>query len=101
MPLIACKDRRVARLFRRSLLGLFLLFLFGPSRTALHAQTISIKLVDGRNARPMADKCINVWVGDKSAPKSRPLLDTKRTRMASPTFTSPGRMQRLAIRANS
>jgi len=77
MPVIACKDRRLARLFRRSLLGLFLLFLFGPSGTALHAQTISIKLVDGRNGRPMADKCINVWVGDKSAPKSRPLLETQ------------------------
>lgn len=77
MPVIACKDCPAARLFRRSLLGLFLVFLSGVSGTALPAQTISIKLVDGRNGRSMADKCINVWVGDRAAPKSRPLLQTQ------------------------
>ncbi|MGC0775442.1 MAG: hypothetical protein WB543_21085 [Candidatus Acidiferrum sp.] len=77
MPVIACKDLRVVRLFRKSLLGLFLAFLSGLGGAALHAQTISIKLVDGRNGRPMADKCINVWVGDRAAPQSRPFLETQ------------------------
>ncbi len=77
MPVIACNHRPVVRLFCRSLLGLFLVFLCGLSPTALHAQAISIKLVDGRNGRPMADKCINVWVGDRAAPKARPSLETQ------------------------
>jgi hypothetical protein len=37
--------------------------LFG---TALRAQTIYIKLVNGRNGKPMAGRCIRVGVGDKS-----------------------------------
>ncbi|MGH9472845.1 MAG: hypothetical protein ACRD2H_03945 [Terriglobales bacterium] len=36
------------------------------SGTALRAQTIRIKLVDGRNGKPLADKCIRVGVGDRS-----------------------------------
>ncbi len=77
MPMIACKNCLAVRLFRSSLRSLFLLFVLGSYGMALHAQTIRIKLVDGRNGRPMADKCINVWVGDRSAPKSRPLLETQ------------------------
>lgn len=32
--------------------------------TAVHAQTLRIKLVNGRNGRPIANSCINVWVGN-------------------------------------
>jgi hypothetical protein len=32
--------------------------------TAVHAQTLRIKLVNGRNGRPIGDRCVNVWVGN-------------------------------------
>jgi hypothetical protein len=50
---------------RRGILKLLpLLFLFLPGMS-LFAQTIEIKLVDGRNGRPMvgASSYVNVWVG--------------------------------------
>lgn len=65
------------RLFCGGVVGLFVLLAFGSSGTALRAQTIRIKLVDGRNGRPMGGKCINLWVGDRSARMSRPLLETQ------------------------
>lgn len=63
-----------------SLVGLLLVFLSVLGGTALQAQTLSITIVDGRNGRPMADQCIDVWVGDRAAPKSRPLLETQTDR---------------------
>lgn len=50
-------------LFYKSLVGLFVLLILGSYGTALRAQTIKIKLVNGRNGRPMVGKCVNVWVG--------------------------------------
>lgn len=41
---------------------LMLLFTLSWS-TALHAQTIRIKLVDGRSGRPLVGAYVNVWVG--------------------------------------
>lgn len=32
--------------------------------TAVHAQTLRIKLVNGRNGRPIANSCVNVWIGN-------------------------------------
>lgn len=77
MPVTARKGRPAVRSFRRSPRSLFLLLLLGLCGRVLHAQTVRIKIVDGRNGRPMADKCMSVWVGDRSAPKSRPLLMTQ------------------------
>lgn len=57
--------------------GLFVLLYLGVFGSALRAQTIRIKLLDGRSGRPMAGKCIDVWVGDRSAPTSRPSLETQ------------------------
>jgi hypothetical protein len=44
---------------------LLVLLVFGSSGTVLCAQTIEIKLVDGRNGRPIAGTCVNVWVGNE------------------------------------
>jgi len=44
----------------------FLLFLlFASSCTILFAQTITIKLVNGKNGHPMSNSHVNVWVGTK------------------------------------
>jgi len=32
--------------------------------TAVHAQTLRIKLVNGRSGRPISDSFVNVWVGN-------------------------------------
>ena len=55
----------------------FMILFAGSLGTGLRAQTIRIKLVNGKNGHPMALRCLNLWVGDKSAPKSRPLLETQ------------------------
>jgi hypothetical protein len=56
---------------------LLVLLALGPSSTLIRAQTIEIKLVNGRNGHPIAHACINVWVGDRSQPGSRPLLEAQ------------------------
>ena len=33
------------------------------SGTALHAQTIKVKLVNGKSGQPIAKTCVNTWVG--------------------------------------
>jgi len=49
-------------LFARPLVFLALV-IAGSFGTALRAQDIRIKVLDGRNGRPIADECVNVWVG--------------------------------------
>ncbi len=46
-------------------LSMLVLLVFVLSGTALRAQTIEIKLVNGRTGRPMSDTCVNVWVGSE------------------------------------
>ena len=55
-------------------LSLSLLLLFVTSG---RAQTIEVKIVNGRNGHPVADRCMYVWVGDRSNPSSGPLLETQ------------------------
>src|SRR5689334_1361969 len=43
----------------------FLLLLTFGSVFTLSAQTLEIKLIDGRNGHPIANSCVNVWVGDE------------------------------------
>ena len=52
-------------LFFRSLIKLLTVLAFCSSGTVLHAQTVQIKLVNGRNGLPMASTCVNVWVGNE------------------------------------
>jgi hypothetical protein len=42
-----------------------LLLLTFSSAATLSAQTIEVKLIDGRNGHPLANTCVNVWVGNK------------------------------------
>jgi hypothetical protein len=67
MPMTECSKTRVrvlgVRLFFRRLVQFFVLLAFGSSGTVLCAQTVEITLVNGRNGRPMAGACVNVWVG--------------------------------------
>ena len=45
-------------------IGVLLVFsLVSASGTLLYAQTIGIKIVNGRNGSPLSGKCVNVWVG--------------------------------------
>lgn len=46
------------------MLRLLLLFTFSSAFT-LSAQTIEVKLIDGRNGHPIANSCVNVWVGNE------------------------------------
>jgi hypothetical protein len=41
--------------------GFLALFLFASCSTALRAQTIQIKLVNGRTGRPVAGACVGAW----------------------------------------
>jgi hypothetical protein len=47
----------------RCLLRLIMFFFLSSSGTFLYAQTIEIKLVNGRSGDPISDTCVNVWVG--------------------------------------
>lgn len=53
------------RLLFRNVVPLFVLLACVLSATIPRAQTVDIKLVNGRNGLPMARTCINVWLGDE------------------------------------
>lgn len=67
----------VALLFRSLLVTLFVVLVADSLGMNLRAQDIRIKLVNGRNGQPMARKCLNVWVGDRSSRRSGLLLETQ------------------------
>ena len=46
------------------MLRVLLLITFSSAFT-LSAQTIEVKLIDGRNGHPIANSCVNVWVGNE------------------------------------
>jgi hypothetical protein len=47
----------------RSVVQFVALLLLASSGTVLRAQTIRIKLVNGKSGRPIANTCVNTWVG--------------------------------------
>lgn len=66
------RDKHVGRkacgaqsFFERKLLFL-IVTLAGSFGTALRAQEIRIKVLDGRNGRPITNECVNVWVGKRT-----------------------------------
>ena len=68
MPMIERSRTRVRvcvvqLLFRNLVQFLLPIALLGSSGAALCAQSIEIKLVNGRNGRPIAASCVNVGVG--------------------------------------
>jgi hypothetical protein len=64
----------------KSVVELLLLAALASSATVLCAQTVEVKLVNGRSGRPVADQCIGLWVGNRSKPSSGPLLETQTER---------------------
>jgi hypothetical protein len=64
-------------LFRSLFVALFLVLVAGSLGMNLRARDIRVKLVKGRSGRPIAHRCINVWVGDSSRRTSGPLLETQ------------------------
>jgi hypothetical protein len=60
-----------------SVLSLLMPIVFALSGTVLRAQTIQVKIVNGKNGHPVASRCMYVWVGDRSNPSSGPLLETQ------------------------
>jgi len=42
-----------------------------------YAQTIKVKVLNGSNGHPIANKCMYVWVGNKNDAMSGPLLQTQ------------------------
>lgn len=67
MPVIAYtrKRRRAIESLVRGAAGLLLLLVLCLAAAALQAQTIRIKLVNGRTGRAVAGACVNVWVGNE------------------------------------
>jgi hypothetical protein len=70
MPAIECsrigsKVFRVHSLIIRCALRFLAFLVLSASGTLLYAQTIEIKLVNGRNGRPLPRTCVNVWVGSE------------------------------------
>ena len=62
---ILCVNRfRPARWYSNSLALLLMLLSTCFWGTVAHAQGLRIKLVNGRNGHPIADSCVNVWVGN-------------------------------------
>jgi hypothetical protein len=51
---------------------LFMPLTIASRGTALHAQEIGIKLVNGQNGRPIAGTCVNVWV-NVGSPEPEPI----------------------------
>lgn len=47
------------------LVPLVLLLTLHSFGTFLRAQTIEVKLIDGRNGHPILNTCVNVWVGSR------------------------------------
>jgi len=63
MSITRCGKGRRDFFMALSVLRLSVAIVFVLSGTALCAQTIEIKLVNGRNGAPMSDACVNLWAG--------------------------------------
>jgi hypothetical protein len=77
----------VQLVFKRSVQYLLLLLLT-TFAALLEAQTVTIKLVDGRSGRPMAQSHVNVWVGNER-------------KMAMAVLTDEHGIARLRLTANA
>jgi hypothetical protein len=63
-----------------SLMGLCVLLVFASSGATLRAQTAQIRVLNGRNGRPIANKCTNVAITDKVNLRSGTLIQTQTDR---------------------
>jgi hypothetical protein len=60
------KSRRRFFAMKFAATGLLTFLFFASYATALSAQTIQIKVVDGKTGRPVAGVCVGVWITDAS-----------------------------------
>jgi hypothetical protein len=77
MSMTHCSKRRIDFFAAMPVLGLSVLLVLALSGKALRAQIVEIKIVNGRNGHSVANRCMNVWVGDRSNPRATPLLETQ------------------------
>lgn len=77
MSMKDCRNRHTGPFAALFTFSLSVLLVFALSGTAVRAQTVELKIVNGRNGHPVADRCMYVWVGDRSNPSSGPLLGTQ------------------------
>lgn len=68
------------------LAALCMIFTAGSCGLTLNAQTIRIKLLNGKNGHPMESACVNVWVGNER--KTAMALPTDENGVASLKLTS-------------
>lgn len=80
------KFRHAALIFRSLWVAFFMVLLVGSLGMSLGAQTISIKLVNGKNGHPIAGTCVNVWVGSER--KAAMAIPTGRDGVASLRLTN-------------
>jgi hypothetical protein len=67
------------------LLAMCLVLVVSSRGLTLNAQTVRIRLLDGKNGHPFAGKCVNVWVG--SGRKEAMALPTNQDAIASLNLT--------------
>lgn len=77
--------QRFLRRFASLAAALPIVLVAGPCGLKLHAQTIQIRLLNGKTGRPLVGKCVNVWVG--STQKWAVALPTDKGGVASLTLT--------------
>ena len=69
MPIMECSRIRAkifsVQPFVRCALRFLVLLILSSCGTLLYAQTVEIKLVNGRNGSPLGGTCVNVWVGSE------------------------------------
>jgi hypothetical protein len=61
----------------RTLIGLCVLLVLGSSGATLQAQTFQIRVLNGRNGRPIANKCTDVAITDKANLRSGTSIETQ------------------------
>ena len=71
--------------FTNLLAAMCLMLVASPGGLTLNAQTIRVKLLNGKNGHPLAGKCVNVWVG--SGRKEAMALPTNQDGVASLELT--------------
>jgi len=71
--------------FTNLLAALSIVLVAGPCGLKLGAQTIRIRLLNGKNGHPLAGKCVNVWVGSER--KSAMAVPTDKDGVASLELT--------------
>jgi hypothetical protein len=65
MPIIELRKPRLAYSSLITAMHVMVLLMLASCSITLHAQVVKVKLVDGRSGHPIANSCVNVWVGNQ------------------------------------